>query len=105
MQLTMSMFATQADYWKARSGLLEETVSEVAAELGCEADNEVMCATIAKLKEDAERYRWLREQPMYPIWKGVAAAGDRDAVIDILMAETPNAQVTGAAASSPRPVD
>lgn len=39
---------------------------------------------------DAERYRWLRDQPIYPTWKGVAAAGDRDTAIDILMTETPN---------------
>lgn len=42
MQLTMSMFATQADYWKARAELAEKTVEETAKELGCEPDNESM---------------------------------------------------------------
>lgn len=60
MELTMSMFATQDDYWKARSGLHEGTVAEVANELNCPADNEVLLAEIAALKKDAERYRWLR---------------------------------------------
>ncbi len=42
MELTMSMFATQADYWKARAELAERTVVETAKELGCAPDNEAM---------------------------------------------------------------
>lgn len=56
MQLTMSMFATQADYWKAVSGLNEGTVAEVASELGCAADNEVLLVEIAALKNRAARW-------------------------------------------------
>ena len=58
MDLTMSMFSTPADYWKARSDLAEETVRETAAALGCKPDNESMLAAA----RDAERYRWLRQR-------------------------------------------
>ena len=57
MDLTMSMFATQADYWKARADLAEVTVRETAAALGCKPDNEAMLAAA----QDAVRYRWLRD--------------------------------------------
>jgi len=50
MELTMSMFATQADYWKARAELAEKTVEETARELGCENDNEEILLAIAALK-------------------------------------------------------
>lgn len=44
--------------------------------------------TLAAMK-DAERYRWLRDQPMYPTWKLVAAASgeQRDAAIDAEIAD------------------
>ena len=51
MQLTMSMFATQADYWKARAELAESTVTETANELGCEPDNEAMLERAKALRE------------------------------------------------------
>ena len=35
MQMTMSMFASSADYWKARAELAEATISELAKELEC----------------------------------------------------------------------
>lgn len=50
MELTMSMFATQADYWKARAELAETTVLETAKELGCEPDNEAMLKAVHKLR-------------------------------------------------------
>ena len=56
----MSMFATSADYWKARAELAEATVHETAHELGCEPDNELMLEAAHGLKADADRYRWLR---------------------------------------------
>ena len=49
MELTMSMFATQVDYWKARAELAESTVAETARELGCENDNEAILAAIDAL--------------------------------------------------------
>lgn len=36
----------------------------------------------AELRRDAERWNWLRAQPMYQIWKGLAAAENRNEVID-----------------------
>ena len=51
MQLTMSMFATQADYWKARAELAEKTVEETAKELGCKPDNEAMLECARHLQQ------------------------------------------------------
>ena len=56
MELTMSMFATRADYWKARADLAEQTMYETAEALGCKPDNEAMLVAA----KNAERYRWLR---------------------------------------------
>ncbi len=50
MELTMSMFATQADYWKARAELAETTVAETAEALGCKPDNEEMLGRVDKLR-------------------------------------------------------
>ena len=93
MELTMSMFATQADYRKARSGLHEGTVAEVAMELGCEADNEVLLAEIAAMKKDAERYRILRRGQNWSVIDGIGdtlRADSLDAAIDATT-KTPNA--------------
>lgn len=54
MELTMSMFATQADYWKTRAELAETVVAEVAHELGCENDNEAILTAIDALKPPTE---------------------------------------------------
>lgn len=54
MELTMSMFATQVDYWKARAELAESTVAETARELGCENDNEAILAAIDALMPQPE---------------------------------------------------
>lgn len=59
----MSMFATQADYWKARAELAEKTVAETAYALGCEPDNEAMLMQAGRLREALLR---LRE------WGGIA---------------------------------
>ena len=56
MKLSMSMFASSADYWKFRAELAETTVRETAQALGCEPDNEAML----EAAQDAARYRWLR---------------------------------------------
>ena len=50
MELTMSMFATQADYWQARAELAEAVVADTARELGCENDNEAILVAIDALK-------------------------------------------------------
>jgi len=50
MELTMSMFATQADYWKARAELAETTVRETAEALGCDPDNETILSKIDELR-------------------------------------------------------
>ena len=57
MQVSMSMFASSADYWKFRAELAETTVRETAEALGCEPDNEAMLDAA----QDAARYRWLRD--------------------------------------------
>lgn len=57
MQLTMSMFATQADYWKARAELAEKTVQETAQALGCDHDNEAMLMRAGALHEALRRLR------------------------------------------------
>jgi hypothetical protein len=50
MELTMSMFATQADYWKARAELAETTVRETAEALSCAPDNEEMLRKVDELR-------------------------------------------------------
>jgi hypothetical protein len=62
MILSMSMFASSADYWKARAELAETTVRETAEALGCEPDNEEMLAAA----QNAERYRKLRDGQNWP---------------------------------------
>ena len=97
MELTMSMFATQADYWRARSGLHEGTVTAVAMEIGCVADNEVLLAEIAALKKAADRYRWLRENPTWIGYDSDYRADEVDAVIDAVIdaaMKPPNAALT-----------
>ena len=63
MELTMSMFATRADYWKARADLAEQTMHETAEALGCKPDNEAMLVAA----RNAERYRWLRNNPLWSV--------------------------------------
>lgn len=46
MELTQSMFATSAEYWKARAELAEGTIAELAEELKCEPDNERMLQAV-----------------------------------------------------------
>lgn len=55
MELTMSMFANKADYWRARAELAERTVLETAKEMGCEPDNEAMLKRAAELMADKDR--------------------------------------------------
>jgi hypothetical protein len=97
MKLSMSMFASSADYWKAYAELSSQTVIETAQELGCEPDNELMLEAIAALRRDAERYRWLRDA--HPATEEVIAVAwgdparnmrheDLDAAIDAAMAGT-----------------
>ena len=57
MEVSMSMFASSADYWKFRAELAEATVRETADALGCEPDNELMLAAA----QEAARYRWIRD--------------------------------------------
>ena len=69
MNLTMSMFATHEDYWKARSRLNESIVADVAKELGCERDNEAILVALADLKADAALGRAVRKIPdMAKLW-------------------------------------
>lgn len=85
MELTMSMFATQADYWKARAELAETTVCETAAALGCEPDNEEMLAAA----KNVERYRLLRRGQHWSVIDGIGdtlRADALDAAIDAKLA-------------------
>lgn len=61
--LTMSMFASAEDYWKARSYLNEQIVADVAKELGCERDNEDILMKLHDLKSDAALGRSVRSMP------------------------------------------
>lgn len=56
MQLTMSMFATKADYWKARAEMADKTIIEIAEQLKCVADNEVILQRIDEAQKLAEMY-------------------------------------------------
>lgn len=102
MELTMSMFATQADYWKARAEIAERAL----ADLGVTPKE--AAAGVARSKanqKDAERYRWLRHRtgassggfhniyfPELPAnWRQGSIAQHLDAAIDAEMAQTHNA--------------
>lgn len=41
----------------ARDDLLDEVMCEIAVELGCEPDNEMILAAISKLKDERDRMR------------------------------------------------
>ena len=82
MDLTMSMFATQADYWKARAYLAEATVRETAAALNCKPDNEVMLAA----SQDATCYRWLSDTKRLYLGPVVGARRDNRGERHILAA-------------------
>ncbi len=59
MDLTMSMYATSEDYWKARA----EAAERALADLGVTPEEARAGAARSKANQrDAERYRWLREQ-------------------------------------------
>lgn len=64
---------------------------------GCEVER--LQQRLASAEKDAARYRWLRDQPMYPTWKLVAAASgeQRDAAIDAEIADAmpANTEVKG----------
>ena len=96
MELTMSMFADSAEYWKVRAEMAEMTVKETAEALGCEPDNEAMLAAADCVK----RYRWLLARleaydcdgpALVVSWPaGSAFAFDSpDVSIDAAMAATP----------------
>mgnify|MGYP003519988669 CR=1 FL=1 len=75
--MSISLYASSADYWKAKA----------------EAN-----------AKDAERYRWLRDNP----WPAILEADIMlhrnarwDAEIDAAMAVTPNAEFSGAARRPP----
>lgn len=57
MNLTMSMFSTQTDYWKARAEQAEKTVQETAKVLGCAPGNEEMLMQAERLREGLRRLR------------------------------------------------
>ena len=93
MDLTMSMFATPADYWKARADLAELTVRETAAALGCKPDNEVMLAAA----QDAVRYRFgvsldamqrMNFHAAYESWNGEDGPEGFTAALDAAIAES-----------------
>jgi len=56
MELTMSMFATQADYWKARA----EAAAAAFEREQARADAAEVRAELAE--KNAERYLWLRNE-------------------------------------------
>ena len=93
MELSMSMFASSADYWKCRAELAETTVRETAETLGCEPDNEAMLAAA----QNAKRYEWLRNSDWDCFdsrWLGAHDVygqdpDELDVLIDAKMAEDP----------------
>ena len=54
MDLTISMFATQTDYWRARAELAEEAVADMAKDLGCGADNEAILLAVDDLRRERD---------------------------------------------------
>lgn len=88
MNLTMSMFATHEDYWKARSRLNESIVADVAKELGCERDNEAIIEALAKLKEEAAMGRAVQRPDFWELRKSrkVAKYGDMHPLTGVMAA-------------------
>lgn len=59
MELTMSMFATQTDYWKARAELAERTLGEVAGRLGIGEKARTASTILTNVENAARRSRCL----------------------------------------------
>jgi len=59
MELSMSMFATKADYWKARAELAEQTLAAVAERLGVGEDARIPSVILANVEQAARRSRCL----------------------------------------------
>jgi hypothetical protein len=59
MELTMSMFATQADYWKARAEQAERTIKEVADALGIGEQARTPAVILANIENATRRSRCL----------------------------------------------
>lgn len=77
LELTMSMFATQADYWKARAELAETTVHEIAKALRCRIDNEVMLERVERQRDALnELARYFTSGNRIPVERAVICAED-----------------------------
>lgn len=103
MELTMSMFATQADYWKARAELAETSVQELARELCCDAGNETMLAEVSRLRGiGGEPMRVIAVEAIRTVTGCPDIKGNGDKyLVDVLMDTTrqwvtSNAALTGA---------
>lgn len=59
MELSMSMFATKADYWKARAELAEQTLAAVAERLGIGEDARTPSVILANVEQAVRRSRCL----------------------------------------------
>lgn len=59
MELTMSMFATQADYWKARAEQAERTLSDVANTFGIGEQARTPGVILANVENAVRRSRCL----------------------------------------------
>jgi hypothetical protein len=104
MQMSMSMYASSADYWKHYAELLAQTMNETAAALGVEPDNEKIIEAVDALRHDAARYRWLRARMLaadfdynesgtqalvFEMPEGWKASADCDETINYAMARAP----------------
>lgn len=59
MELTMSMFATQADYWKARAERAEQTLGKIADTFGIGDQARSAGTILANVENSARRSRCL----------------------------------------------
>lgn len=107
MELTMSMFATPADYWKARAELAERIVQETAQELGCEQDNEAVLQRAHELRIDARAMHQLAHRQGATRLAQILDYDYADAMGICVRAGmykgkvTPNAELRGAAQQRP----
>ena len=89
----MSMFATQADYWKSLAKIAERALDD----LGVTPAEARACVERSKANQnDAERYRILRRGQHWSVIDGIGdtlRADVLDAAIDAAMAIPPNAAV------------
>lgn len=103
MELTMSMFATQADYWKARAEQAENLVSEVASRLGIGTEARKPEVILSNLKQVVRRSACLSQIENYHTIKIEDDDGEEIEEQLLIWGDTPEDYIKAYKVVVPRP--